>query len=50
MRNADPDLTYHTDADPDADPDPTFHPDANLDLDPDPSFQIKAQPLAKVLK
>jgi hypothetical protein len=32
----------------DADPNPTFHPDA--DLDPDPSFQIKAQTLDKVLK
>ncbi len=32
----------------DADPDPTFHPDA--DKDPDPSFQTKAQALEKVLK
>ncbi len=27
----------------DADPDPTFHSDANPDANPDPSFQIKAQ-------
>jgi hypothetical protein len=31
-----------------ADPDPTFHPDA--DPYPDPSIQIKAQTLEKVLK
>ncbi len=32
----------------DADPDPTFHPDA--DPDEDPSFQIKALTLEKVVK
>jgi hypothetical protein len=32
----------------DADPDPTFHPDADPDLDP--GFQIKAQTLKKKLK
>jgi hypothetical protein len=32
----------------DADPDPTFHPDA--DPDPHPGFKIKAQTLKKVLK
>ncbi len=51
--DADPDSTYHPDADPDADRDldflfdanpnadldPTFHPDA--DPDPDPSFKKK---------
>jgi hypothetical protein len=54
--DADPDLTYHPDADqgydflfdpdPDVDPDPIFHTDA--DPDPDPSFK-KAQTLEKVL-
>jgi hypothetical protein len=36
----------------DADPDPTFHPDADPDSDQDAdlSFQIKAQSLEKVLK
>jgi hypothetical protein len=34
----------------DADPDPTFHPDADPGSDPDPSFQIKAQTLDKVLQ
>ncbi len=34
----------------DADPDSTFHPDADLEPEPDPSFQIKAQTLEKVLK
>ncbi len=33
---------------PNADPDSTFHPDA--DSEPDPSFQIKAQTLVKVLE
>jgi hypothetical protein len=47
--DADPDLTYHPDADPDADPDPNFHPDADPDPDPDPTFQIKAQTSEKVL-
>jgi hypothetical protein len=37
------------DEDPVADPDPTFHPDADLDPYPDPSFK-KAQTLKKVLK
>ncbi len=56
-RDADPDSTYHHDADPDskflfdedldADPDPTFRPDA--DPDPDPSLK-KAETLEKVLK
>jgi hypothetical protein len=51
--DADPDLTYHPDADPDsdffyADPDPTFRLNANPDSDP--SLQIKAQTLEKVLK
>jgi len=46
--DADPDSTFHPDADSDADPDSTYLPDA--DLDPDPSFQIKAQNLEKVLK
>jgi hypothetical protein len=32
----------------DADPDSTYHPDA--DPNPDPSFQIKAQTLEKVMK
>jgi hypothetical protein len=49
---ADPDLTYHPDADPDSDflfdPDPTFHPD--VDPDPEPSFKKRAQILEKVLK
>jgi hypothetical protein len=53
--DADPDSTYHPDADPDsdffyADPDPTFHPDADPEPDPDLSFLIKAQTLKKVLK
>ncbi len=60
--DADPDLTYHPDADSDADPDtdfifdadldadPTFHPDADSGPDPDPSFIKKAQTLEKVLK
>jgi hypothetical protein len=30
-----------------ADPDSTYHPDADPDLEPDPSFQIKAQTLEK---
>ncbi len=34
----------------DADPDSTYHPDADPDADPDPSFRIKAQTLEKVLK
>ncbi len=56
--DADPDSTYHPDADPDqiflfdadpdADLDPTFHPDA--DPDPDPSFKKKAQTLEKICK
>ncbi len=60
--DADPDSTYHPDADsdaypdsdflfeadPDEDLDTTFHPDA--DPDPDPSFKKKAQTLEKVLK
>ncbi len=58
--DADPDSTYHPDADPhpdpgflfnaDADPDQdtTFHPDA--DPYPDPSFQRKVQTPEKVLK
>jgi hypothetical protein len=56
--DADPNLTYHPDADPDsdflfyadpdADLDPTFHPDA--DPDPDPSFKKKAQTLEKICK
>ncbi len=33
----------------DADPDLTYHPDADPDLNPDPGFQIKAQTLKKVL-
>jgi hypothetical protein len=41
--DADPDSTYHPDADPNLDPDPTFHPDADSDPVPDPSVQIKAQ-------
>ncbi len=54
---ADPDSTYHPDADDanpacdflfDADPDPTFHLD--VDPDQDPSFKKKAQTLSKVLK
>jgi hypothetical protein len=45
--DADPDSTYHADADPDADPDPTFHSYADPDPNPDPSFQIKAQTLEK---
>ncbi len=58
--DADPDWTYHPDADsvadPDydflfvADPDPTFHPDADADPDPDPSFKEKPQTLVKVQK
>jgi hypothetical protein len=44
--DANPDSTYHPDADSDADS--TYLPDA--DLDPDPNFQIKAQNLEKVLK
>jgi hypothetical protein len=49
-RDADPDLTYHPDADPDsvfldADPDPTFHP--NADPDPDTSFKKRLKPLKK---
>jgi hypothetical protein len=36
--DADPDTTYHPDADPDPDP------------DPDPSYQIKAQTLEKLLE
>ncbi len=57
--DADPDSTYHPDADPDADLDSkflfdadqhsNFHPDADPGLDPDPSFQIKAQTIEKVL-
>ncbi len=45
--DADPDSTYHPDADSDVlfDADPTFHPDA--DPDPDPSFKIKLKPLKK---
>jgi hypothetical protein len=51
--DADPDSTYHSNADPDYDfylmririrIYPTFHPDA--DPDPDPNFQIKAQTLS----
>jgi hypothetical protein len=46
---ADPDSTYHSDADSDilfdADSVPTFHPDA--DTNPDPSFKKKAQTLEK---
>ncbi len=34
---------HHVDVDLGADPDSTYHPDADPDLDPDPSFQIKAQ-------
>jgi hypothetical protein len=48
--DADPDSTYHPDADSDflfdADPDPNLYPDA----DPDSSFQIKARTLEKVIK
>ncbi len=44
---ADPDSTYHPDADPDPDfdflfdanPDPTFYPDADPDPDPDLRFE-----------
>ncbi len=49
--DADPDSTYHPDADPnsdflfDADPDQTFHPDA--DPNPDPSFKKRLKPLKK---
>jgi hypothetical protein len=49
--DANPDSTYHSDADPDshfllnADPDLTVHTDA--DPDPDPSFKKKAQTLEK---
>ncbi len=50
--DADPESTYHPNADPDADPDSDFLFDADPDADPDsdPSFQIKAQTLEKVLK
>jgi hypothetical protein len=55
--DADPESTYHPDADPDdadpdpdPDPDPTFHLDANVDLDPNPGFQIKPQTLERELK
>ncbi len=36
--DADPDSTYHPDADPDEDPDSTYHPYEDTDPDPDPSF------------
>jgi hypothetical protein len=41
--DADPDSTYHPDADPDADPDSDFLFDADPDPDPDPSFKKRAQ-------
>jgi hypothetical protein len=55
--DADPDSTYHPDADPDADPDYDFlfdadpvHPNVDPDPDPDPNPSIKkAQTLEKVL-
>jgi hypothetical protein len=50
--DADPDSTYHPDADPDADPESDFlfavNPDA--DTDPDPSFKKTAQTLETVQK
>jgi hypothetical protein len=56
--DADPDSTYHPEADPDSDflfdavpdtdPAPAFHPDA--DPDQDPSFKKKARILEKMLK
>jgi hypothetical protein len=36
--DADPDSTYHFDADPDADPDSTYHFDADPDADSDRDF------------
>ncbi len=36
--------------DPNADPDLTYHPDADPDPGPDPSLQRKANTLEKVLK
>jgi hypothetical protein len=55
--DADPDSTYHPDADPAADPDSDFLFDADTDLtfhnnadpDLDPSFKKRLKPL-KVLK
>jgi hypothetical protein len=49
--DADPDLTYHPDADPDADPYSDLLFDVDPDADPDPTFhtvriQIRIQILA----
>jgi hypothetical protein len=55
--DADPDLTYHPDADPDSDVYLIWmririrlFTLMRSDLDPDPCFQIKAQSIEKVLK
>jgi hypothetical protein len=52
--DADPDQTYHPDADPDAEPDSDFIFDVDLVADPtfhpDPSFKEKAGALSKNAK
>jgi hypothetical protein len=50
--DANPDLTYHPDADPDIDffMRHRIHPDADLDPDPDPRFQKKGSNPCKSAK